>query len=800
VSAEHRLTDVEKVRRLPWMIAGDTLTSMFCALTVFGSAFVLFLRELGLESTRIGLVLSLIPFGGIVAPFIAGRVARFGFKRTFITFWAIRKIVISFLLFTPWILDRFGAMAAFAWVAAIVLLFAICRGVAETGFYPWFQEVIPNAIRGQFGAINSIIYTVGQIMAVAVAGYVVDRYTGLGRYMYLIAAGVVLGLTGVAAYTRLPGGRPIRELPTAAGRYRGMLHSLRDSNFRSFLLATALVTLGGTSLLAFVPLYAREYLGLSTGRVVLLGIGTYAGVLLSSYLWGWSSDRYGSKPVVISGLYLMLLVPLTWLLVPRHSPLSFPLAMAVALLGGLAGQGWNIGWSRYLFVTAVPVDKRTLYMPVHYAWSQLVSGAGPLAAGLLLDRSARLEGGWWILQVSPHTLLFLLSLSFLLVALVVVGRMRSDGDMPVRRFVSLFWKGNPLLAAESLFRYRRAGPEDRRMVSTAQMGEARNPLNLHELLEALADPSLNVRYEAILAVAHHNPEPELVQALLGILQGEHMELRLAAAWALGKMGAKQAVAALRMTLQSDNSLLRARSARALALLGDVESVPVLLQRLRQERGAGLRWIADDDCDTEDNIDASVCLAYAAALGTLGAAEAVPEIADMLWASQDMASRDELALALARMVGQESDYIRLWRAFRNDPGAAGAQAVLMLRPLAARHPILQTSTQACGFALGDCLNACERGFAEGDRSGAVLSLIEVMRQLMRLNIAGVPSLLLQECMERLIEFSSMRQEYVVLSLYVVHVALSADVPVGRPAFGVASLVSEHAASAADSRAE
>jgi MFS family permease len=800
VSLERRVTDVERVRRLPWMIAGDTLTSMFCALTVFGSTFILFLRELGLESTRIGLVLALIPFGGIVAPFIAGRVARFGFKRTFITFWGIRKLVIALLLFTPWVLSRFGATAAFAWVAAIVLIFAICRGIAETGFYPWFQEVVPNAIRGQFGAINSIVYTVGQIIAVAVAGFVVDRYTGLGRYMYLIGAGVVLGLAGVATYIHLPGGQAIREPTSATGRFRGMLNVVRDSNFRFFLIATALVTLGGTALLAFVPLYAKEYLGLSTGRVVLLGIGTHAGALLSSYLWGWSSDRYGSKPVVLSGLYLMLLVPLSWLLVPRQSAWSFPLAMGVALLGGLAGQGWSIGWSRYLFVTAVPAEKKTLYMPVHYAWSQLIAGAGPLAAGVLLDLSGGLDGRLLLFQVSPHAPLFILSLSLLLVALVVVSRMRSEGDMPVGRFVSLFWKGNPLLAAESLLRYRRAGPEDRRMVSTAHMGEARNPLNLHEMLEALADPSLNVRYEAILAIARQTPEPELVQALLGTLRDGDTELRLTAAWALGKMGARQAILDLRATLSSDDLLLRARSARSLAMLGDLESVPSLLHGLRHACETGLRSGSNGDSGAAGGADSGVCLAYASALGTLGATEALPDVAAMLRASQDVTSRDELALVLARMVGQEGNYIRLWRAFRNDPRTAGAQALLILKPLVAKHPLLRTPTRECGFALQSCLTACERSFAEGDASGAVLSLIEVMRHLDHQDLGGIPGMLLQECMERLVEFSSMRQEYVVLALHVVHAALSTAVPVGRLASGVRALAPELATPVVESTSE
>jgi len=86
-----QLTDVEKIRRLPWLLAADTLNTMFFSITLTGSVFLLFLDELGLNEGQIGFLLSLIPFCGIVAPFVAPTVAHFGYKRIFVTFWGIRK-------------------------------------------------------------------------------------------------------------------------------------------------------------------------------------------------------------------------------------------------------------------------------------------------------------------------------------------------------------------------------------------------------------------------------------------------------------------------------------------------------------------------------------------------------------------------------------------------------------------------------------------------------------------------------------------------------------------------------------
>ena len=54
-------TTVEKLRGLPWAMAGNAATITFAKLTFFGSVFVLFLNELDMSKTQTGFLLSLIP-------------------------------------------------------------------------------------------------------------------------------------------------------------------------------------------------------------------------------------------------------------------------------------------------------------------------------------------------------------------------------------------------------------------------------------------------------------------------------------------------------------------------------------------------------------------------------------------------------------------------------------------------------------------------------------------------------------------------------------------------------------------
>lgn len=734
-------TNVEKIRRLPWLVATDALNTIFCTLTIFGSVFILFLSELGMDKTRIGVVLSLLPFCGLIALFLAPVVAYIGFKRTFLIFFGARKLIVAFLLLGPWILSSFGPDMAFMWVTGIVLLFAICRAVGETAVYPWLQEAIPNHIRGKFGAVNSIICRVAQMAALAVATYVIGHFAGLCRYMALILSGVVAGLFSVWCMSFVPGGAPIRDSGEGSTHFGEMLRSLRDKNYLFFIGGLAFVTFGISSF-SFVPLFMKEQVGLTLGNVVSLEIGTSLGALLSSYPWGWTSDRYGSKPVMLSGLYLMILLPVCWFLIPRHSNWSSHLAMGIAFLGGIAIMGWITGSTRYLFVSAVPIEKKTTYMAVFYAWSGLVGGCATLLSGWFLDFCSGISGKFSIFTVGPYTPLFAAGFALLAMGIMLISRVRADGAMPVGKFVSMFLQGNPFMAVGALVRYRLAKDETDRVSTTERMGESKNPLSIDELVEALSDPSFNVRYESIISISRMLPDPKLIDALVSVLAGNEPDLSVGAAWALGRIGDKRAITPLRETLLSEYPLLRARGARALATLGDVASIPSLLERFRTEPNDALR------------------VAYASALGILRSTEATGELLTFLRTTQNEVSRGELALALARIVGEERYYIRLWRGLRLDMGTTVAQAVLALEKNVANLHLRSGE-------LRELVGNCAKIFAKNDLIHGAALLSAIIRKLLGGKLDETSAKILRECAERLTEFGDTRIEYILLSLHAIN---------------------------------
>ena len=390
--------------------------SVFCRLTVFGSAFVLFLDHLGLDKGRIGMLLSFIPFAGLVALVSASFVALIGFRRAYIGFFWVRKLAIFLLLLLPWVSARWGAGAGLVWVACLVLVFAVCRAIGEIGAYAIFQEVVPNSIRGKFGAAAYGMVTASGIAATAFAGWALRGSPDTARYLIVIGIGVTAGVVSVLALLPVRGGEPVERTESGPTAFSEMREALADRNFMRYMAGVGFANLA-VSLAAFTPLFMKECVRLRPGAVVWLDAAASVGGLAAAGLWGRTADRRGSKPVLLAGLCLAALAPA--LMAVPGAVAAAGAALVLMLWVGASQIGWYIGSERYLFVKCIPPDKKTGYIAVYYALAGVTNGVGPLAAGWLVE-SARRAGA------APYAHVFTLSALCAVIGVIILARLQSD--------------------------------------------------------------------------------------------------------------------------------------------------------------------------------------------------------------------------------------------------------------------------------------------------------------------------------------------------------------------------------------
>ncbi|MBU0716138.1 MAG: MFS transporter [Verrucomicrobia bacterium] len=740
------LTNVQKIRAFPWYFGGQATTVVFAILTWFSGILPLFLNALGFSKTQIGVILSLPWFFSLLSLLVAGWVVRRGVKRIFLWCFGMRTIVTVLLGAAPWILVRYGVSAAFIWVSGVSVAFSLCRAVGETSFFPWAREMIPNHLRGKTDAINAIICGVFSLVTAWGSSLVLKYVHGLNGYSLLVFLSIPFGLIAVFAFAMIPGGRPVRVEVDSTGWVNNFMAVMKDRNFLLYEGGIGLFSLAVFGL-SFMPLYMQDQVGLRADQVLLLGVVFWFGVLASSYLWGWSGDRFGSKPVLLSGLVLTVLFPVILFFLPRASAWSLTAAMVAYVYWGIAVQGYNAGSGRYLFVGAIPPDGRnSAYYSVHYAFSGLCAAVAPLGAGWILDQCRTISLTWRFVHVDQFSPLFGFSLLFMAGAAVLYSRMRKDGSVRPGEFMFMFIQGNPIMAFNSMIRYRFAADEGDRLSTTRHMGDAENPLSMAELVEAITDPSFNVRYEAIVAMARMPSQEPLTNALIAVLKSQEPDLSVAAGWALGRIADKRAIPALRQALHSEYALLRSRSARSLANLGDVESVPLLRELLKSEKHDGIR------------------VAYASALGVFRAEQALDDLVALLQRLANDSLRGEVALAIARIIGDEHQFVRLWRSTRSDFGTGCAQALAILRKrIAAEWPFSAPRDEA--------LDTAEQALAAQDLDVGAESLGCLIRYAPLDRLPPRLASVLGKCGCQLEQSGAERKEYVLLTLTAIHAALA-----------------------------
>lgn len=650
------ITNLEKMRGLPWVVVMSTANSIFAVLTLFGSAMVLFLNQLEFSNTQIGFTLGVLYITGVFSVFLIRFASRLGYKRVFQIFISARAAVVILLLFAPYVWEKYGQQAVFWYVLGTVGLFALFRTIALTGWMPWAREYVPDAVRGKFSAISNIATGLSGFLSVIVAGWVIGDGGDLKNFMYLFAVSIVFAGISVVASRRVPGGAVVPE--EKRGRnIKEILTTLKDNGFLVYLIGTGLITLGTEPMNAFTPLFLNEEVGLSDGNTIYIQAALMLGGILTSYLWGWAADRYGSKPVMMWGVIFRAVVPLLWFVIPRHSDLSLPAALGISFFSGVAKYGLRIGMSRMLFVNIVPELKSGDYMAVFTTWEGITWALSQVTGGWVLDIAQGVSGQIWIFTLDSYVILFLLAFIVPLISAWLMNRIKASSEVTTGEFAAMFFHGNPIMAFNSMIRFQRAKDERSIVSVTERLGQSRSPLNVEELLEALADPRFNVRFEAIISIARTDPDPRLTHALCTILDRGEPALSVLAAWALGRIGDQSAIFALRDGLDAPYRSIQAYSARSLGTLQDLEVKADLLRRMEENQDSGLQ------------------MAFTSALSKMGAVEAIPEMLDLLTETEDQFLRMEIALALGRLMSDEGDFVRLLRNVRQDPGTATSQVLI-----------------------------------------------------------------------------------------------------------------------------
>ena len=557
-------TDFEKLRRIPFLY-GFSIFNTAGLLCTVGAPLTLFAAELGVSKGGIGLIGGLMPFAQVLCIAFLPVVMRFGQRHITALGYGLRYLFLLPFLLAPaagspegafWIL--FGCMVAFA----------SGRAFAETALWPWSQEYTPRFLRGKVSGTTAMLTLPAALVVSYLVNLWLDGHTGIERFFPVFLVGITLGLAGSSLLLGLRGGRPRPGAMRGLDSIRAIMAPARDRNFLTYLYSSGTGYFAYTVTNLFLLLYFRERLGLSAGTLVLMTALTPIGGATGAVIAGFFVDRYGTRPIRIVLQVLQIVMLLLLPFVHADMPAIYVIVgVSFFLIGMLFQSAMSV--SPIYMLNYVPPAQKESYMALRYASDGLLGGGSTFLAGALLQYLLNYPPVVFGVTLGGYEVLFVVTALVVVTSAIAFGKLREEGGTGVRDFLGQFREGNPVSALWNIRRYGHPTSEERRRELTYGFGGTKSGLVKEELIEALGDPSFDVRHEAIHSLGHLPRHPAVVRALEEVLVVDDLaELQNAALIALGRMHATESGDAIARFLDDPNPLLRARAIRSLGEIRD----------------------------------------------------------------------------------------------------------------------------------------------------------------------------------------------------------------------------------------
>jgi MFS family permease len=252
----------------------------------------LFARDLGADPPLVGVVMGASTLTGVFVKLPAGALSDVVGRRALLVSGAL---VFATLPFTYLAVPGLGLLIALR----------VLHGSATAIFGPVasasLSDLAPPHRRGAWLSTYSTVQGTGQALGPVLAGYLIAR--GRMDIAFLVSGLLALSVPAIVAgwprqtRARAPGAR---WQPFA----RGIRMVLRERLILATSVAQAAQFILNGGLTAFLPLYARETLGLSASQIGwLFGLQTMTTLVMRPVI-GIASDRIGRRGVIAAGLLL----------------------------------------------------------------------------------------------------------------------------------------------------------------------------------------------------------------------------------------------------------------------------------------------------------------------------------------------------------------------------------------------------------------------------------------------------------------------------------------------------------------
>jgi HEAT repeat protein/MFS-type transporter involved in bile tolerance (Atg22 family) len=567
-------------------------------------------------------------------------VERRGERRKFVGFCSVfgRLLWIPILLI-PFLLPANARLPVFL---LLLTLSSALISVTVPAWTSWMSDLVPTSSRGEYFGRRNMLAGIVAMLVPLPAGAFLDQAVKYGRFEPRVGFAVLFGIAATAAIVavtlilRQPEPPMIRHSDAERPNpLKSLSAPFEDKAFRPFLLFAATVVCGQTLAGQFFVAWqvGKDALSLPYLTVQILGAIASGAGLLTTPIWGYLSDKYGSRPILTLSAVGTIAAPLLWTMTtPGAFALNTVLIVLLNLISGAAWAGLGLTQFNVLLSTATPATRGT-YVAVFSATTGIVGAISPILGGALMSALESVAFFVGPVVFNNYKIAFLLTAAIRVVSVLLLSRVPANESHSTRYVLEQLVSARPFTSYLTARRLSRPSGETARRETVAELERLRSPLAVEELTNALDDVSPEVRERAAHALGTIG-DARAIPALAAKLTDPAAGIAEIAADALGEIRDKSGVAPLISVLHGPDAGVRVAAIRALARIGDVEAVPALIPALDVRHPTA--------CE-------AACLAltsFGKACPTTHIAEAVPRLLYLLSQEVDRGMR----FAAARAVG------------------------------------------------------------------------------------------------------------------------------------------------------
>lgn len=376
-----------------------------CFQIIIGAPTVLLAKDLGANSTVLGVIAAFTPLMNTLQLPAARHLGKYSYRSFALMGWALRSVFIAVAAVVPLLLflskeTRLGILLG------SLFFFNVLRGISSAAFLPWITGIVPSGLRGRFISVDHLFINGGSVLIMLLSALMMSGTAAPWRYSLVLWVSVAGAAVSLLYLRRIPDGRHTEaalasSVPVA---WRAMA---ADIPFRNSILFSVLFTTVAGGLAVFPVEYLKVQAGFSPAAIYALSAGTFFGPMLILQRMGKIVDRRGSIPVLRFSLLAFALVLGAWFAMSAgvmHP--GWKLVLLLNLTGGMAMAAFNMA-NIHLAMAVVPERGRNHYFAVTTVISSFAVGVVPILWGWLLDALGPLDLVEGPFHLRRHSIYFL---------------------------------------------------------------------------------------------------------------------------------------------------------------------------------------------------------------------------------------------------------------------------------------------------------------------------------------------------------------------------------------------------------